>query len=82
MVRLLLCCWRRSQVARREAGSIPDVGSSSITTWAWEMGAGQNRSGSDTVVLEGVNLAPTSLEPPKFVWGSSQAAELHCSLRT
>lgn len=41
MVRLLLCCCRRSHVALREAGSIPDVGSSSITTCMQQMDADQ-----------------------------------------
>lgn len=65
MVRLLLCCCRRSHVALREAGSIPDVGSSSITTCTQEMDAGQKGAGRGRAAQEGATPGPRrSLDLP------------------
>lgn len=89
MVRLLLCCCRRSHVALREAGSIPDVGSSSITTYTQEMGAGHKGLGEAQQCTRGQRQGPEGALTSQHVcddlaWGaairqqSCTAALGHC----
>lgn len=77
MVRWLLCCCSRSQVALREAGSIPDVGSSSITTCG-QAGPRSTSAGRATPKRPSPGVR-RSLELAACRGSSCQAAELLCS---